>query len=131
MPKPLPLHRPHRAFATLVALCYLCVSALLPLHHNHDAAQETTLPDVSAVSVTASVTSHVAQPLHTRIAAHPAASGPDHCLACEWQAAQVSPALPAYTVFLTPPAVIGSLSLLPRAPRLVAIAPSSRAPPCV
>jgi hypothetical protein len=57
-------------------------------------------------------------------------SAQDRCAACEWQAAHVSSALPAFTLALTPTLrAMRVITTFPRYLRLLALPASSRAPP--
>ena len=121
------LKRPVRLFALLMALCYFWLSAATSFQHTHrpgDDADETP-----AVSVTLAARQRVSGPSKSdRSAAKIRAAR--HCAACEWQAANVSPALPVLQWNFTPSAAPRAVTLMPRYLRLPVLAPSSRGPPC-
>ncbi len=120
------LRRPHRVIAALVACGYFWLSVALCFQHHHG-----ILPEAEALLnlAGAATGAHVAIPLRTHITAHALFPAADHCLACEWQAANVSPALPAFTLALTVPSTPRVVTTLPRYLRLPVFGPASRAPP--
>jgi len=119
--------RPPRGFAALVVLCYFVVSTFLPFQHTHGRFLEESTPAkrIGALAIRGTTQT----PNREVFTANRAVSSPDHCLACEWQAANVSPALPAYTLFLTPPTATQVVTTFPRYLRLPALPTSARAPP--
>ena len=155
-----PLHRlfqrrrSMRTWTLLIGLCYLILSVFLPFQHQHIGSEDVdagsnalTISEVNvrpngvAQSVPASRYS-LRQIASSHACKIPAAHKPafvkagktrlEHCLACEWQAMQVSAALQPLTLFqtepITPPRVV---TTLPRCLRSRAIATSSRGPPTV
>jgi len=117
--------RPQRLFAALVLLCYCWVSAVIPFQHkDHLAHDAETLLKAMGVSVSAPAPA----PLQTRLVATTVQPVQD-CAACEWQAANVSPALPVFRVALIPPATPRVITTFPRYLRLLALSTSARAPP--
>ena len=126
---PVRLHRRARsrqALAALLALCCLLLSTVASFQHTHDLAGEASL--VSTVAFTPAARNADAASHHATVckAARPKCS---HCVACEWQAVNVSPALPAFTFAVTPPPIQRSVTTFPRCLRLTAIRAASRAPP--
>lgn len=116
--------QPQRLFAALVLLCYFCVSTLIPFQHkDHLAHEAETLLSVTSPSV------HAPAPLQTQLIALSAVQRIQPCAACEWQAANVSPALPIFRIALAPPATPRSITTFPRYLRLLAFSTSTRAPP--
>lgn len=120
--------RPSRLFAALVALYYVCVSVLLPLQHHHGLfpAEEMRL---SPSAVASTVDNAAPIPLRVHIAANPATSHPDRCLACEWLAIHVSPAMPVFTLTLVLPSAPRVPAMLTRVLPARPLSLSSRGPP--
>ncbi|HLV79985.1 MAG TPA: hypothetical protein VKT32_06860 [Chthonomonadaceae bacterium] len=117
--------RPQRLFAALVLLCYCWVSAVIPFQHkDHLAHEAEALLKATGVSMRVAAPA----PLQTRLIATTVQPIPD-CAACEWQAANVSPALPAFRFALAPPATPRVITTFPRYLRLLALSTSARAPP--
>ena len=115
-----------RWFAALVVVCYAWLSFVTPYEH-----REHFAPDVEAAinAVSAPSLSRVTLPARVRL--EPRAQTPlsTHCLACEWQAANVSPALPPISLALALPQHPRVITTFPRYLRVVAVLTSSRAPP--
>ncbi len=116
------VRKPGRVMTALMALCYAFLSLVLPAHHTAGDADDVR----ALVCVASSV--HSPLPIRTKLSAQvPSHSG--RCLACEWQASNVSVAVPLFSI---PPPRVQSASI-PDA-RLkshctLAVATSSRAPP--
>jgi hypothetical protein len=121
------LKRPHRVFAALVALCYCWLSVSITFEHNHDLFAHEAEALLSIADAVAGP--NAALPLNTHLSAHPVPTCAAHCIACEWQAANVSPALLPVALRLTLPASPRALTTFPRSLRLLALRASSRAPP--
>ncbi|MCW3100568.1 MAG: hypothetical protein JWL77_6186 [Chthonomonadaceae bacterium] len=119
-----------RLCAALLLFCYSLVSIVLPFQHNHGLLEELEgLPGATKEII--GLVRAPAAPLHTRLAVAPAARPLKHCLACEWQSAQVSAALPVLRLkFVLPPAP-RIPTTLPRYLSVRVISTSSRAPPAV
>jgi hypothetical protein len=118
----LKLRRPCGKLSALVAFCYLCLSLLLPGQHTDHLAFPAR-----AAAFRQERVSRTGR--HASSAAKTALHSQDRCLACDWQAAQVSAALPAFTLVLTPPQPMRAITLFPRYLPLPAFPASSRAPP--
>ena len=115
-----------RLLAALTALCYLFVGLTLSFQHADCLLRETEialgLPNEVSVSFYAVG--------NTRLAASPASAHKAHaCAACEWQANNLSPALPALTFVFLPLTHQRVITTFPRYLRACAISTSSRAPP--
>ncbi len=125
--KPTVAWAPSRPFAMFLLVCYCLVSLILPFQHHH-----LLPPEFEGVpQVVVNLVGTPAAPIHTRLAVAPAAHPREHCSACEWQNAQVSPALPALRLkFVLPPAP-RIPTTLPRYLSMRVLSPSSRAPPAV
>jgi hypothetical protein len=117
--------RPSRLLTAFVGLCHLVLSLALPFQHHHEAEEAQAL--LRLMDSTASV--RVAIPLRTRLTAKTELDHPDHCLACEWQAANVSPALPPVTLACVRPVEPRVTTTLPRYLGSRLFSTSSRAPP--
>ena len=126
MPLQTCLRRFMRRFALLAALCYLWVGSALSFQHTdcltHDVEMLLRLP-----STFTSVNRPT--PLHSRISSAKAVARTAHCAACEWQASNVSPALPAFTFTFVTIASTRVITTFPRYLRTRKFATSSRAPP--
>lgn len=121
---------PSRLFATFLLICYSLVSLILPFQH-HDCLLEELEGAPGATKVIIGIVHAPAAPLQTHLAAASAAHPLKHCLACEWQNAQVSVALPALRLkFVAPPAPRVPTTL-PRYLSLRVISTPSRVPPAV
>jgi hypothetical protein len=120
------LRRSMRLFTLLAALCYLWVGSALSFQHTdcltHDVETLLRLP-----SAFTSIDRPF--PLHTRITHTKAKAHPAHCDACEWQANNVSPALPAFTFTVVTIASTRVVTTFPRYLRTLKLSTSSRAPP--
>ena len=116
----------HRVIAAATVVCYVWVSAVLPFQHKDCFVHETEAMLRSSSFRVAAVGQ---VPLRTSVSDPASARIPSHCDACEWQAANVSPALPPFKLapsFATPPSVVTTLaSYLGR----TSVSASSRAPP--
>ena len=118
--------RPQRLFAALVLLCYVCVSTFIPFQHkDHLAHDAEALLKVTSASANTSAPA----PLQTQLVALSAVQRIPPCAACEWQAANVSPALPVFQVAFVPPARPRIVTPFPRYLRLLTFSSSARAPP--
>ncbi len=127
MKKPNAARASLRLFAALLLFCYSLVCIALPFQHNHGLAPEFENIPTRGIGLVGAP----AAPLHTHIASAPAAHLRDHCLACEWQSAQVSAALPVLRLkFVLPPAP-RIPTTLPRYLSVSVISTPSRAPPTV
>lgn len=126
------LQKSCRVLATLVLLCYVWVSAVLPFQHvdNLDDA-EGSPASFSFIHTGPRLPMRTCLRSDRRAAAQKAShAGP--CLACQWQANNVSAALPIFS--FTSIEIYSKLSvvtILPRYLRSVARTPSSRGPPLV
>ena len=145
--------RSMRVWTLLLGLCYLILSVFLPSQHTHIGNEEAdtgysvlTISEAnlqphrmaqSDSALNSDLHKSVQKPASKNRAAHKLVivkagkTHPGHCMACEWQAMQVSAALPAFKLFLTettPPRVV---TTLPRCLRSRAIATASRGPPTV
>ncbi len=120
------LKRPTRFAAALVALCYFWLSAATSFQHNHHAGEEASGFWRAPAAVSSPGSPVLA---HARRAAKSSVSHLLHCDACEWQAVNVSPALPAFAFAFTVAPAPRVLTTLPRLLQTRAFAASSRGPP--
>jgi hypothetical protein len=116
--------RSNSKLAALVAFCYLCLSIVLPMQHT-----DLFVRPIAAKRISTTYGQHAHARRHLAQQPRTSLSRQDHCLACEWQADQVSTALPAFTLVLTPPQPIRAITTFPRYLRLLTFPASSRAPP--
>lgn len=114
-----------RMLSTFVGLCYVIVSLVLPFQHHHQGEEAELLLRLC----TPSPSSSAQIPSHTRYAATARGIAQDHCLACEWQATNLSPALPVVTLASIPVASSQALAKLPHTLRSRPLIISSRGPP--
>jgi hypothetical protein len=121
----LQMRKPHRRLLALVAFCYLCLSIVLPLQHTDHFAR----PSASSVPAVGRSVGTSGARLAAQRYAHTALSRQDRCAACDWEAANLSAALPAFTLLLTPPQTPRVVTICARTLRLPAFPASSRAPP--
>ena len=121
------LKRPTRLFALLMTLCYFWLSAATSFQHTHRPGDD--MDETPAVSVSVTANKCVAGSAKSYQSTAKIRSA-KHCTACEWQAANVSPALPVIRWNFTPSAAPRAVTLMPRYLRLPVFAPSSRGPPC-
>jgi hypothetical protein len=121
------MHQPNSKLSALVVFCYLCLSVLLPLQHTDELAP----PNAASTQVSTTqrravrIGLNIPQQTQTNLRCQ------EHCAACDWQAAQLSAALPAFTLALTPPQTLRVVTTFPRYLRLLTFPASSRAPPLV
>lgn len=117
---------PLRLCAALLLFCYSLVSMILPLQHTDLFSHELEgMPTAMVRPADAP-----AAPLHTQMVAK-VVKPLKHCLACEWQSAQVSAALPSLRLkFVLPPAP-RVVTTLPRYLSVRVLSTPSRAPPAV
>ena len=127
----LKMKRPTRFAAMLVALFYFWLSAATGFQHTHHLGDETegapairfSTGSASAISISQTASSQNRLSSATKVAL------PVRCLACEWQAANVSAALaPVRFVFAYSPHTDIHIAA-PRAPSVFACFASSRGPP--
>ena len=126
----LKLKQPTRLAALVIALCYFWLSAATSFQHTHgieDESEEAIVVSVSAP--TAVLRGNGAATGHTLKAVK--ITHPTRCLACEWQATNVSPALPILKWDFTPPMTPRAITTMPRYLRARTLATSSRGPPAV
>lgn len=130
MRKPTASCAPSRLIASLLLFCYSLVSIVLPFQHSHGLLEELEgVPGASKVFI--GTAGEPAAALHTRLIAGRAAHPLKHCLACEWQSAQVSAALPTLRLKFVAPSMPRVPATLPRYLSVRVISTSSRAPPAV
>ncbi len=120
------LKRPSRLLAALVALCYCWLSLAMPFQHTHRFTEEKEALLHIADSC---VNTQASLPLDTHLTAAANAPHSVHCLACEWQATNVSPALPAFAMTFAPVSTPRVITTFPRYLRMLAFQPTSRGPP--
>ena len=113
------VHR--RRMAQLVCLLYAMLSIVLPFMHSEYYAPLRVRHSAGSV------------PRHSHAGkasiAAADASSPDHCIACEWQAANVSAALAPFAFIPAAPAPIASLAPIEHACESASFSPASRGPP--
>lgn len=115
-----------RLCAAIVAFCYFWLSTVVACQHTHHIIDDLAASGAMPSRISAS-SQHA--PLKTDFKAAPAVSKAGQCLACEWQASSVSPALPAIFLFLASPCAPRIAADTPRCLSLRAPTGSSRAPP--
>ena len=113
-----------------LALCCLFFGTFASFLHTDDmnvraaantsSAHSTGFQDARSASQGSQVRENKAQSSH----AH-------HCAVCEWQMHLLSPALPILTVVPPSHRMMQVVTTLPRAPQIVAVLSSSRAPPAL
>ncbi|HLK58620.1 MAG TPA: hypothetical protein VKU00_18765 [Chthonomonadaceae bacterium] len=113
-----------RALAMVLTLGYFWLSVVLPFQHTHFHVAAVPLPATDGRTQT----TH-ARPLDTKCSVQSQRRAPASCLACEWEAANVSPALPAFTLVLEKPLAPRVVTTFPRSLRYTLVSASSRAPP--
>ncbi len=146
--------RSMRVWTLLLGLCYLMLSVFLPSQHTHIGNEEVetgfsvlTISEAnlqphrmaqSASALNPDLHKAVQKPASKNRATHKSVivkagkTHSAHCMACEWQAMQVSAALQPFTLFQTEPITLPRVvTTLPRCLRSRAIATSSRGPPTV
>ncbi|HLJ53875.1 MAG TPA: hypothetical protein VKT77_02495 [Chthonomonadaceae bacterium] len=117
-----------RTCAAIVAFCYFWLSTVVACQHTHHLLDDMAAAMSVGYAARAHLTPHAAgSATQVVISSRPAASA--HCFACEWQAASVSPALPAMALALTSPCAPRDVAPTPHCVSLPAPAGSSRAPP--
>jgi hypothetical protein len=118
-----------RILATVVAFCYFWLSTVVACQHTHHALDElASTTQFRSVQSSDNRISAGAQSNANVKGAYRVANG-SHCAACEWQAASVSPGLPAFTLILSAPCTPRALTTFPCHRSRIAPSASARAPP--
>lgn len=120
-------NQPSRSLSAFVCLCYAFLSLALPFQHQHQGEDAQLLVG----RYHSSSTRQAQIPVQTQLVARAKIAAPTHCVACEWQAMNVSAALPALKFDFSPPVSSRVVTTLPRNLRSRAFPTSSRGPPLV
>jgi hypothetical protein len=120
------VHRPDRKLSALMVLCYLWLSIILPTQHTDHFVRQIEPLRNSASGQQFARNSHV-----IRHSADSNIHRQERCIACEWQAAQVSVALSAFALVLTKSEPPQAVTTFPCSLCLITFPASSRAPPLV
>lgn len=86
--------------SALMAVCYVVLSLTLPFQHHHGVEDARAPVRIASPSEVA----RAQMTRHTRAVANGVRADSERCFACEWQAANLSVALPAYGLALERPA---------------------------
>ena len=119
--------RGRRFCAALMAFCYLWLGFVVSLQHTHG-EDNVTLPRFAAVASAA--TSRISSASDSHLKARKIHSA-THCIACDWQAENVSPALNAMLWNFTPAFGQRAITTFPRYLRVASFPSLSRGPPAV
>ena len=121
------LKQPSRICAALAALCYLWLGIVVSFQHTHGMEESGETRSVTVASAFSSPQKQTSAPgfaKQTRIDVA-------HCIACEWQTLNASPAIPAKRWTFTPSFAPRALTTFPRYLPLPSFAADSRGPPTV
>ena len=127
------LHRKdrlYRFFATLMLVCYGFVGLMTSFQHTDCGLHEQELFLQLPMHVTPQTAQAAISPKDTRLkSAHGVAHNSHHCIACDWQASNLSVALPTFALVLIPIRATRAITTFPRSLSIRTIRTSSRAPP--
>jgi hypothetical protein len=123
------LRRHSRSVSALVGILYAIVCFTISFQHTDCFAEEAAALGARPGSFTSVLRSPHSRAEALRVAPRASASAGHHCLACDWQSAQVSPALRPLTAMLGQPKAPRSSAALPAPVRLRVARSASRAPP--
>jgi hypothetical protein len=123
------IRRYQRILAAVVAFCYFWLSTIVACQHTTHELHDIALAARMSSATSRHSGSERAFPLACAIRSVQKVSGSNHCLACEWQAVSVSPALAAFQLVLSAPVAPRIASASIRCLSQAAPSGSSRAPP--
>lgn len=114
-----------RLLSAFVALSYVVLSLALPFQHHHQGEEAQGLLLLCCSSGAGRATA----PAHPHLRSNSSRAASDTCVACEWQTANVSAALPAFAVAFVLPQRSLVAAALPRYLRSRSLPITSRGPP--
>lgn len=123
-----PLGQSRRLAAALVALCYLCISTIVSFQHTELLTHNA---EFLLQTADAGISSRTHAPLRTAVHQGALPTRCVDCLACEWQAANTSVAVPVFAFTFALPSQTAVITAFPRYLSAEPISASSRAPPAV